>query len=143
MIKPSKHLLVFKTSWGRLQNMSWRRLQNVFSVTVFRLQRHLEDVLQRRLKDISQDVLKKSWKTKKNCYAEDVLKTCLEDFLKTCLQTTWRHVLKTSSRRLGDKNKWGYLYLTNLNVCVSNKSIFQKSISDESKANPKSLVRTQ
>ena len=147
---PIKYLLVFKTCWRRLQDMSWRRLQHVFSVTIFCLPRRLEDVL------------KTSWKTK-NCYAEDVLKTCLEevlrtcleDFLKTCLEdvlktswrhilkTSWRHVLKTSSRRLGDKKKWGYLHLTNLNVCVSNKFIFQKSISDDSKANPKSLIRTQ
>ena len=31
----------------------------------------------------SQEV--KNWKTK-NCYAEDVLKTCLEDVLKICLE---------------------------------------------------------
>ena len=63
---------------------SWRRLHHVFSV------RHLEDILQ--------DVLKTSWKTK-NCYAEDVLKTCLEDVLKTCLEdvlkTFLEDVLKT------------------------------------------------
>ena len=45
-------------------------LEGVFSVTILRLPRRLEDILQ--------DVLKTSWKTK-NCYAEDVLKTCLED----------------------------------------------------------------
>ena len=42
------------------------------------------------LKTSCKDVLKTSWKTK-NCYAEDVLKTCLEDVLKTCLED----VLKT------------------------------------------------
>ena len=57
-------------------------------------------------------------------YHEDVLKTCLEDIFKT----SWR------------QKKWGYLYLTNLDVYVSNKSIFRNSISDESKANPKSLI---
>ena len=60
-------------SWRRLEDMSWRRLQHVFSVTILRLPRHL------------QDVFKTSWKTK-NCYAEDMLKTsstCLEDVLKT------------------------------------------------------------
>ena len=51
-------------------------------------------------------------------------------------------VLKTFSRRLRDK-KWGYLYFANLNVCVSNKSVFHKSVSDKSKVNPKSLIRTQ
>ena len=120
------------------------------------------------LGDISQDILKTSWKTK-NCYAEDVLKTCLEEVLKTCLEvilktcleevlktcledvlktcledvlkTYLENVFKTSWRK--KKKEWGYMYLTNLNVCVSNKSIFQKSICDESKANPKSLIRTQ
>ena len=60
-------------SWRRLQDMSGRHLQKVFSVTIFRLPRRL------------QDVLETSWKTK-NRYAEDVLKT------------SWRHVLKTSWR---------------------------------------------
>ena len=58
---------------------------------------------------------------------EDVLKTCLEDIFKTSLR----------------QKKWRYLYLTNLNVHVSNKSIFDKSIPYRSKANPKSLIRTQ
>ena len=38
-----------------LQDMSSRRLQDVFSVTIFRLPRRLQDVLQ--------DVFKTSWKT--------------------------------------------------------------------------------
>ena len=59
---PSKHLLVFKTSW--------RRLQLVFSVTIFHLPRPLQDVLE----------------DKKNYYTEDVLKACLEDAFKT----SWR-----------------------------------------------------
>ena len=125
-------------TFAGLQDMSWRRLQHIFSVTIFRLPRYLEDVLQRSLEDISQDVLKTSWNTK-NCYAEDVLKASWRHVLKT----SWKLVLKTSSRRLGDKKNWGYLYFTNLNVGVSNKSIFHKSISDKSKANPKSLIRTQ
>ena len=118
---PSKHFLVFKKSWRRLQGMSWRRLQQVFSVTILRLPRRLEDVL------------KTSWKTK-NCYAEDVLKTSWRHVLKTSwrhvlktswrhiLKTSWRHVLKTSSRRLGGKQNvyWWYLYLTNLNVYLTN-----------------------
>ena len=109
-------------------------VEHVFSVTIFHLPRRLEDVLQRLLEDISQDVLKMSGKTK-NCYAEDVLKTCLEDVLKTCLE----NIFKTSWRQ----KKWEYLYLTNLNVCVSYKSLFHNSMSDKSKANPKSLIRTQ
>ena len=57
-----------------------------------------------------------------------------------------RHPEDISSRHLQDvmeTKKWGYLYLKNLNGYVSNKSIFHKSISDESKANPKSLIGTQ
>ena len=68
----------------------------VFSVTIFCFPRRLEDVL------------KTSWKTK-NSYAEDVFKT-------------WWHVLKTSSRRIGDKQNfyWGYLHLANLNMYLAN-----------------------
>ena len=122
-INTTKHFLAFKASWGRLQDMSWRRPQHVFSVTIFRLPRRLED--------ISQDVLKTSWKTK-NCYAENVLKTCLEEFL------------KTSSRRLGDKQNvnWGYLYLANLNVYLTNLYLTSLYL-----ANPRrienALIRTQ
>ena len=86
---PSKHLLVLKTSWKSLQDMSWRHLQHVFSVTMLRLPRRLEDVLKTSCKT--------SWKTK-NCYAEDVLKTSWRHVLKT----SWRHVLKTSWRCLED-----------------------------------------
>ena len=53
---------------------------------------------------------------------EDVLKTCLEDVLKTCLED----VLKTLWRQAKSK-------------CVSNKSIFNKSTFDSSKANPKCI----
>ena len=104
--------------WSQVQypaNICWssRRLQDVFSITIFRLPRRLED--------ISQEVLRTSWKTK-NCYAENVLKT------------SWRHVLKTSSRhvlkipwkRLGDKQMftWGYVFNhglpANLNQYLTN-----------------------
>ena len=106
----SRHVL--KMSSTRLQRnnftsskTSWRRLEYVLKTSC-------KDVLKtswRRLEDLLQDVLKTSWKTK-NCYAEDVLKT------------SWRHILKTSSRRLGGKQNfyWWYLYLTNLNVYLTN-----------------------
>ena len=86
--------------------------------------RRLEDVLQRNLEDILEDkkLLQK---------IEDMSWRCPEDM-------SWRHfqdVLETK--------KWEYLYLTNLNVYVSNKSILHKSISGKSKANPKSWIRTQ
>ena len=132
---PSKHLLVLKTSSRRLQDMSWKRLQHVFSITILRLPRRL------------QDVFKTSWKTK-NCYAEDVLKTCLEDVLKTCLEdvlkTCLEDVLKTCLEDVL-KTLWRQAkYLLGISVsnkskCVSNKSIFHKSISDNSKANPKCI----
>ena len=55
---------------GRCQDMSSRHVfktsSRLFSVTIFRLPRRLQDVLR--------DVVKTSWKTK-NCYAEDVLET--------------------------------------------------------------------
>ena len=79
----------------------------------------------RRFQGLSQDVLKTSCKTK-NCYAEDVFKTSWRHVLKTSwrdvLKTYWRHTLKTSSRRLGGKQNfyWWYLYLTNLNVYLTN-----------------------
>ena len=60
-----------------------------------------------------EDLLKMSWKTK-NCYAEDVLKTCPDDVLKTCredvLKTLWRQV----------KYLLGITDLTNLNVYLTN-----------------------
>ena len=49
---PSKHLLVFKTSWRSTQDMSWRCLQHVSSVTIFRLPGHFQDVLQIRFENV-------------------------------------------------------------------------------------------
>ena len=104
---PSKHLLVFKTSWRGLQGMPSTRLQHFFSVTIFRPPRRLEDVVKtsckmswRRLGRRKIVTLKTSWRH--------------------VLKTSWRHILKTSSRRLGGKQNvyWGYLYLTNLNVYI-------------------------
>ena len=126
-------------------NICWsrRRLQHVFSVTILRLPSCLEDVL------------KTSWKTK-SCYAEDVLKTCLEDVVNTCLEdvlktcladvvkTSLEDVLKTSLQDVL-KTLWRQTkYLLGISVsnkskCVSNKSIFHKSIFDNSKAHPKCI----
>ena len=117
----SKHIL--KASSAHLQpnnflssKTSSTRLQHVFSVTIFRLRRRL------------QDVLKTSWKTK-NCYAKDVLKT------------SWRHVLKTSWRRLVDKqNVYWNIFIkpwpTNKSKSVFNNSISHKPLFHQSKANP-------
>ena len=74
----------------------------------------------RRLEDILQDVLKTSWKTK-NCYAEDVLKTCLEDVLKTCLEDVLKTLWRQTKYLLG-------ISVSNKSKCVSSKSIFHKSI---------------
>ena len=75
-------------------------------------------------------VLKTSWRFFKTCL-QDMSSRCSEDMSSRYLQA----ILETK--------KWGYLYLKNLNGYVSNKSIFHKSIPDESKANPKSSIRTQ
>ena len=85
-----------------LQDMSWRRLQHVFSVTILRLPRRLEDVLE------DEKLLR--WRR-----LEDVLKTCLEDVLKTCLEdackTSWRQTKCFLKLSVSNKSK-----------CVSNKS---------------------
>ena len=93
LITHSKYLLVFK--------MSWRRLHHVFSVTILRLPRRLEDILQ--------DVLKMSWRR-------------LGRRKIVTLKTSWRRLEDMSWRRLGDKqnNYWEYLYLTNLNLYLIN-----------------------
>ena len=126
---PSKHFLVFKKSWRRLQGMSWRRLQQVFSVTILRLPRRLQDVKLlrwRRFQDVFTTCLEDVLKT---CL-DDVLKTCFEDVLRTCLEdvfkTSWRQTKCLLVISVSNKSK-----------CVSNKSMFRKSISDKSKANPK------
>ena len=115
-LHPSKYLLVLKTSLRRLQDMSWGRLQHVFSVTILRLPRRLKDVLKTSSKRLG----------RRNCYAEGVFKTSWRHVLKTTwrhvLTRSWRHVLKTSWRHYGDKQNtyWKYLYLTNLNVYLTN-----------------------
>ena len=134
---PSKHFLVFKKSWRRLQGMSWRRLQQVFSVTILRLPRRLEDVLKTCLEDVLKTCLEDVLKT----YLEDVLKTCLEDVLKTCLEdvlkTYLEDVFKTSWRQT---KCLLVISVSNKSKCVSNKSMFRKSISDKSKVNPKCVT---
>ena len=77
-------------------------------------------------------------------HTTDILKTCLVDsrrhILKTCLvdvqKTYLEDVLKTLWRQA--KYLLG-IPVSNKSKCVSNKSIFHKSISDNSKANPKCI----
>ena len=59
----------------RLQDMSSKRLQDVFSATIFRLPRRLQDVLQ-------------DLKLLRSKRVEDVFKTCLEDVFKTSSRPT-------------------------------------------------------
>ena len=93
---PSKHLLVFKKSWRRLQDMSWKRLQHVFSVTIFCLPRCVEYIMKTSWRRL-EEVFKTFWKTK-NCYAEDIMKMSSRHVLKT----SWRHILRTRWRHLQD-----------------------------------------
>ena len=95
--QPSKNLLDLKTSWRRLEDMSWRRLQRVFSVTILRLLRRLEDILQGVFKTCREDILKTCLEDVLKACLEDVLKIGLEDVLKTCLED----VLKISKYLLG------------------------------------------
>ena len=112
----SKHLLVFKTSWRRLQDMSWRRLQHVFSVTVLRLPRRLQDVLKkswRRLAKTSWRRLEEVFKTSRKTSSKRLgrrtivrLKTSsrlFEDMLWRRLEDmSWRRLEDISWRRLQD-----------------------------------------
>ena len=72
---------------------------------------------------------------------EDVLKTCLEDVLKTCLEdvlkTYLEDVFKTSRRQT---KFLLVISVSNKSKCVSNKSMFHKSISDKSMANRKCVT---
>ena len=103
----------------RLQDMSSGRLQHVFSITILRLPRHLEDVLK------DEKLLR--WRR-----LEDVLKTCLEDVLKTCLEDVLKTLWRQAKYLLG-------ISVSNKSKCVSNKSIFNKSTFDNSKVNPKCI----
>ena len=114
---------------------SWRRLRQVFSITILYLPRRLQDVLEDGLEDVLED---------EKCYAEDVLKTCLEDVLKTCLEDVLKPCLQDLLKTLWRQTKdllgiSVYLSQDNKSKCVSNKSVFHKSISDNSKANPKCI----
>ena len=64
----------------------------------------------------------------------------LEDVLKTCLQDVWKAYLEDVLKTRWKETK--YLlgtFVSNKSKCVSNISIFHKSISHNSKANPKCI----
>ena len=84
--------IIFFTSSPANICWSWRRLQNVFSVTILRLPRHLEN--------ISQDVLKTSWR--------HVLKTSWRHYGDKH-NTYWRYLHLTNLNACRTN-----LYLTNL-----------------------------
>ena len=71
---------------------SWRRLQHVFSVTILRLPRRLEDILKMPWRGL-EEVLKTSWRR-----LEKVLKTSSRHMVKTDILV----LTKTSWRRLQD-----------------------------------------
>ena len=113
LVSPINFIFGFiSTPYSDMSQQKFVGLQHVFSVTILRLPRRLEDVLKMSCKD----VLKTFWKTK-NCYAEDVFKT---SWRQTCLL-----VISVSKK----------------SRCVSNKSMFRKSLSDKSKANPKCVTQ--
>ena len=99
-----------------------------FSVTILRLPRRLEDVSKTCLEDVLKTCL------------EDVLKTLLEDFLKACLEDVLKTYLEDVLKTLWKQTKYSQgISVSNKSKCLSNKSIFQKSISDSSKVNPKCI----
>ena len=122
---------IFKTSSTRLQRNNFTSCKDVLKTSwrrpedekLFRWRR-LEDVL----KICLQDVLK-------TCY-EYVLRTCLKDVLKTCLEDLLKILWRQTKYLLGIPV---YLSRDNKSKCVSNKSVFHKSLSDNSKANPKCI----
>ena len=61
-----------------------------------------------------------------------VFKTCLEDVLKTCLKDVFKAYCREAKVLLR-------ISLSRKSKCVSNKSMFPKSISDETNANPKCI----
>ena len=67
---------------------------------------------------------------------EDVLKACLEDVLKTYLDDLLKILWRQAICLIGISV---YLSRDNKSKCVSNKSVFHKSISGNSKANPKCI----
>ena len=120
---PSKHVL--KTSSTRLQRnnftsskttwkrTSWRRLRRRKIVTLKTSWRRLEDISWRLLEDMS-------WRR-----LEDMSWRPFKDFMETNKILTGDICILIS----------GF----NKPKCVSNKSVFHKSISDNSKANPKCI----
>ena len=106
----SQDLLVFKTSW--------RRLHHVFSVTIFRLPRCLQDVLQICLEDLWKTYLKTSWRRlrRRKIFTLITSSRSLEDM-------SWKRpedVLETKKESLLEISVSNHGLLTNLENYVTN-----------------------
>ena len=151
------NISIYKITEDHLVAVSQTKNDHISQQTFF----GLEDALKMsstRLQRNNFTSSKTSWRTK-NCYAEDVLKTSWRHVLKMSwrhvlktsrrhvlkaswrhvLKMSWRHILNTSSRHYEDKQNTYWGSVSSKSDCVSNKSIFQKFISDISKANPKCI----
>ena len=112
-VHPGKNFL--KTSSVRLQRNNFTSSKTSWSHLV----RRLEDVLEDEKLNSSRHVLKTSWRH--------------------VLRVSWKHALKTSWKHYGDKQNLLGTSASIKSKCVSKKSIFHKSIFDNSKANPKCI----
>ena len=121
-------------------NVCWssRRLQYVFSVTIFSLPTRLKNVFKTFWRPVAKTsrrhLARRLEEVLKTCL-EDVLKTYLEDVLKTCLEDVFKTFRRQTKCLLG-------ISVSRKSKCVylsCNKSIFNKSIYDKSKANPKCI----
>ena len=106
----SQDLLVFKTSW--------RLLHHVFSVTIFRLPRCLQDVLQICLEDLWKISLKTSWRRlrRRKIFTLITSWRSLEDM-------SWKRpedVLETKKKSLLEISVSNHGLLTNLENYVTN-----------------------
>ena len=135
-------LYVCKQAFCKLSQQTFVDLEDVFNTSSAQ-QLTSSKTSWRHLARRLQNVFKTSWKTK-NCYVEDVLKTCLEDVSKICLEDVLKTCLEDILKILWRQTKYllgisVYLSGDNKSKCVSNKSIVHKSLSDNSKANPKCI----
>ena len=100
--------------------------------------RPLQDIFKTFWKIFSsplQGFFKTSWKTR-NCYPEDIIKTCLQEIFKICLEVVFQF-LKRPTNCLLERNL--YLFLTNINLYLTNLYLTNlyltklKQIQDKSK----------
>ena len=110
-ISPVSILFVSIKSLRGLQDMSSRHLQDVFSVTIFRLPRRLQDVLQEVFKTSS----KRLCKTSSRRLGRRKIVT-----LKTC----WRRFQDMSGRRLQDVFKTNK-FLLGYHLCFYKIKMFE------------------